>query len=622
MAPITITGIRLSDVRTFAGEHLLRIAPGLTVLVGRNNAGKSTVLRAPFLVNSSGPVASYRRSGSAVSEIGLEVRIAAGDLEKFAGFPAARIRDVGIARGSDPADLLVNTPAFSRWEHDPLVEFGWSLRSPDSISRTIRCVSNDVPGAFLELSTSAQPRARLGPDDEPVVRASTDWFAEGFGAFYDASAGRRLSSYLLAHWEHERTERVSDWISSSAHGRRLVDTGESRLQETLTFLRMKHPAEFDRVSEALARALPEFQRLDFIDVSGKGFSYRPAFVARGHGADALARENIGSGAWTFLCILTAARAAKATGARLLMLDEPHLYLHPGLERLLIDELLDASAWDGQPLQIIAATHSPVFVDAAVERGTLHLLDWSDETRTSVSLRTVSYETAGSIFDALTSRPSELLYADRLVFVEGPSDIVALRILARERCGSRTSARYVPLKETDAIASEVARYFHVIIQGHGLGFRVRGVLVLDGDKKADLEAAWDKLDASLDPRKVHNLRIVWATAHRGNDIESVFCDEDFLVAYFEHQSVDTMTSRPLIALALAKLKYPASHRAQKGCTAIRELHETLLGASRATKADDLEALMHFYCQHAEDAYSQAPRERLEALESALREFDKA
>jgi hypothetical protein len=138
---------------------------------------------------------------------------------------------------------------------------------------------------------------------------------------------------------------------------------------------------------------------------------------------------------------------------------------------------------------------------------LNILDWKDATRGAVGLRTVATDAASTnVFGGLTSQPSDLLYADRLVFVEGPSDVVALKRLARDRCGIRQPVRYVPLRETDAVATEIARYFNVILQGHGLGFQTRGLLVLDADKEARLKKAWGKLN--VDPTLVDGLVVVW------------------------------------------------------------------------------------------------------------------
>lgn len=428
-----------------------------------------------------------------------------------------------------------------------------------------------------------------------------------------------MPSTLVAHWEPYRAKHVSDWIEQPT--RRVIDTEEERLQEVLTYLRLKRPVEFERISAALTRALPEFERLDFIDEAKKGFSYRPAFILRGRREAELARESIGTGAWTFLCAIAAARAAKVTGARLLVLDEPHLYLHPGLERLLINELLEPTRWDGEPLQILAATHSPTFVDAAVQRGRLAVLDWVDKSRSSAGVYPLSSD-ALQFFSGLTSTPSDLLYADRVVFVEGPSDVEALRVLSRERCGIEMLPRFVPLKEADAIATEVARYFNVIMRSHGLGFQTRGLLVLDGDKKLTHVPAWAKAGADLDPTQMSSrgLDVVWADGDHGNDLESVFCDQDFLNAYFQAHGATAADLVDTIKVEISKVKFDsptAIQKKDKGCEAIRRLHDSLLSGAGVTKTDDLASLMRFYVQEPDAAHAVVPRARLKPLEDALR-----
>jgi predicted ATPase len=612
---VDITGIRLENIRGFEGEHFVPIASGLTVLMGRNNAGKSTVLRAPFLVmppsRDNMRFAEYCRSGTTTSETTLRINVPPADFERCLGFSLERIRDVQVQNRSSAWTPLADHNDFVGWPARPVVELGARMSANRPPVKILRVVSTQPDiRSFLAVDLHSKARARLAGIDV-LTNAEPAWFQRAFSALENESEA--LSTCLVAHWEHHRPDAVSGWIKQPK--RRLVDTDEKQLQETLTFLRLKHPADFDRISTALARAFPEFQRLDFIDVEKEKFNYRPAFVARGGSNQPLARENIGSGAWTFLCILTAARVAKVTGARLLMLDEPHLYLHPGLERRLIDDLLNLEEWDDEPLQVVAATHSPTFVNAAVERGTLNILDWKDVERTSVTIRA---GLTAALFDKLTSQPSDLLYADRLVFVEGPSDVVALKMLARERCNLQQPLRFVPLRESDAITSEVARYFSVVVQSHGLGFQTMGLLVLDCDKKNQLEAKWDKLDQGLDPRRVAGLDIAWAGAP-GNDVESAFCDEDFLVAYFVHHGVPDAKCRQTVRTTLAKVKMPATSKAEKGCAAIRSLHEELLLTAGGTKAEDLEKLMRFYMDKADEPFAERPRTLLKPLEDALRKL---
>ena len=615
---LQLIAIRLENVRVFRGEQFVRIGPGLTVLMGRNNAGKSTVLRAPFLrvEPSAGgaPLHLFKRQDAPEGGVGLQFKLEASECKKTFDFEPRRLQDVQ-ARLSEVASFvsLANLASFHEWELHPVVEIGVRWISGGRRSGTLR-ITSESGTDWVEVGALGN-RARI-QGEVHLSNAEEKWFETAIRAsLSDQQSG--LPPAIFAFWEHQRD--TSGWIDQSK--RRVIDTEEERLQETLVFLRMKHPAEFEAINRALQRALPEFTQLDFIDVESAGFGYRPGFVSR-HASAPLAREAIGAGAWSYLCILTAARAAKATGACVLLLDEPHLYMHPGLERLLLDELLDSQKWHGKPLQIVASTHSPAFVDAAAENGTLNILDWLEEDqRANVHVTAFAAGSNLGAFEQLIARPSDLLYADRIVFVEGPSDAVAIRILARERCNVRRIVRYVPLRETDAVHSELARFFSVIVRGQGLGFRTSGLLVLDGDKRRACTSAWEKLNANEDPSKV--LIVVWADGERDNDFESVFCDADFLVAYFAAapRNVKEETSRPVVAEQLSGVAYHQQNpsRVQKGCHAVRKLHAELLreNDSSGSKIDDLEGLMQFYVDHPTESFAAAPRTLLQKLEAELR-----
>jgi hypothetical protein len=610
---LKFAGIRLTNVRSFEGEHFIPLAPeGLTVLMGVNNAGKSTVLRAPFIVHENWQQrATYCRAGLTRSEIAVQVQMSTSELEPNFGINKKVFTQIPVG-GSVPNEKQLDLATCP----DPLlVDVGWVFfRDNGALGHTLRFTSLET-GAFLQFSNveANVGRAKLiGKEEAKFTSGPGPMLPE---AFQRMTRGLPFTVQSFAHWAHHRptTGGKTDWLTQV--GRRVVDTEEAALQKTLTFIRLKRPVEFDRISQAAVRAFPEFRRLDFIEDAQNESNYRPGFTFPGREDTPLARDEIGSGAWTFLCILTAARAAKLSGARLLMLDEPHLYLHPGLERLLIEELLDPAEWDGKPLQIVAATHSPTFVNAAAERGVVNVLDWSDDRRTSVSVRAIQNDEA-HVFDTLVSQPSDLLYADRLVFVEGPSDVVALKVLARERCGVPTQIRYVPMRESDSVTTEIGRYFSVIRQGHGLGFRTRGLLVLDRDKEEKLTKKWSTQDGFRDPTKAPGFDVVWV-GRTGNDIESSFCFPEFLVEYFKEKGVPADDSRQQIDEALAHVREPAPHTGDKGCTAISSLHEKLLETGDEPKANDLESLMRFYADHADEACCVKPKALFQDLETKLR-----
>lgn len=610
-----IAGVRIENVRVFEGEHLVPVSRGLTVLIGRNNAGKSTVLRAPFMLDGGGDGVSrgaFQRLGSEEGSVALCFSLSPSECTKELGFDPASLRHF---RGTGPQGRLdiARRSEFTGWMESPLVEVGF--RWGPQQSAIARLVSQNMRD-YAEVSSKKCRVVLDGRAHEMNVAAST--FAGALG-FYPAAAQGERAGPLLSYWEHHCIVGSTGWIVGP--GRRLRDSDEAQLQESLTFLRLKHPRHFDGVQGALQRAFPELGALEFLETQRTGFGYRPAFTSRTRANRLLARESIGSGAWAYLCMLTAARAAKATGALLLCLDEPHLYMHPGLERLLLDELLEPAHWDGAPLQIIAATHSPTFVNYAVERGTLNVLDWKDESRNSAHIQTIQHDDADARWlGSLVAEPGDILYAESVVFVEGPSDVSALRILARDRCGVRRSVRYVPLRETDKIAPDIARFFSVVVQAGGAGAHTRALLVLDADKKVALEARWKKLQGTDDPGNTPRLEVVWSGLD-GNDLESLFCDSAFLVAYFASLGVDATRARTAITDALAGIDASGAKQA-KGSRAIRSLHASLLGAndSGSNKADDLENLVRFYISKLDDVVTESVRRSMKPIEDALRKLD--
>lgn len=619
-----VTGIRLENVRVFEGEHFIPIDPGLTVLIGRNNAGKSTVLRAPFLLNLRGeqplPASSFQRADESSMAIAVQISVSPEECLARFGFDVKAIRRIqtsGVGGGRN----LAKSPPFVDWEKRPLIEFGLRWNGGDR-KATMRFAAGHLSGDYFEFRGDRTAITRI---DGATQKTNAD--LDALAPALSHSLGddhRSVVGPTLAFWEHHRFAKVTGWINDPR--RRICDMDEDRLQQALTFLKMKHYAEFERISDALRDALPEFSRLDFLDsfdADDKALTYRPGFVAVGGSNQPLARESVGGGAWAFLCVLTVARAAKATGARVLFLDEPHLYMHPGLERRLLDELLDKGLWDGEPLQIVAATHSPTFVNAAIEHGTLNVLDWKDGRRKSARAETIRWDDDNARrLGELVSDPGDILYADRIVFVEGPSDIAALRILARERCKLKCSIRYVPLRETDAVAPDIARFFSIVVQAGGAGAHTRAVLLLDGDKRAQLENKWDKAGPD-DPRETSGLLVRWSNP-RGNDLESVFCDEAFLVAYYASLGVPEETSRPLVKVAITRVAFPAVAKASKGCVAIRSLHAQLLGEADGglTKADDLEALMRFYVGTIGSVIAKNVEAGMKPIENALLSLDRA
>jgi putative ATP-dependent endonuclease of OLD family len=110
--------------------------------------------------------------------------------------------------------------------------------------------------------------------------------------------------------------------------------------------------------------------------------------------------------------------------RLLLLEEPEIHLHPGLEHAIYSYLRERS----QGVQMFVTTHSTNFVDS-VSFQNIYLVARNDQGRTVLE-QLDSGDGALRIPAELGLRLSTVFMYDRLLFVEGPSDEAVLRELAK------------------------------------------------------------------------------------------------------------------------------------------------------------------------------------------------
>ncbi|WP_165585476.1 AAA family ATPase [Roseococcus sp. SYP-B2431] len=108
---------------------------------------------------------------------------------------------------------------------------------------------------------------------------------------------------------------------------------------------------------------------------------------------------------------------------IVLIEEPEVHLHPGLEKIMHNYLVDKS----KERQIFIATHSTSFVDISSNQ-TIYLLDRKSD-KTSIVNQIESEENMLQIPENIGLRPSSVLMFDRLIFVEGPTDEGVFRAFA-------------------------------------------------------------------------------------------------------------------------------------------------------------------------------------------------
>lgn len=104
---------------------------------------------------------------------------------------------------------------------------------------------------------------------------------------------------------------------------------------------------------------------------------------------------------------------------LVCIEEPEIHLHPELQRKFIKFLFETDH------QYLITTHSNVFLDSITDDISVYHFK-HDNTKTSVSKCLTDHHARGIIKD-LGFKPSELLHANGVIWVEGPSDAVYLKM---------------------------------------------------------------------------------------------------------------------------------------------------------------------------------------------------
>lgn len=107
---------------------------------------------------------------------------------------------------------------------------------------------------------------------------------------------------------------------------------------------------------------------------------------------------------------------------LLIIEEPEVHLHPGLEVALLDYLKQKS----NETQIFLSTHSTSFLDQAEDSSVYLIRSGPGGNATRLSFGTDDVD----LLSELGLRLSSVFMYDRLVFVEGPTDEAVLRAWAK------------------------------------------------------------------------------------------------------------------------------------------------------------------------------------------------
>ena len=227
------------------------------------------------------------------------------------------------------------------------------------------------------------------------------------------------------------------------------------------------------------------------------------------------------------------------------------------------------------MQLIVATHSPVFIEEALRQGTLQVIEWEDR---AAALARVTPIRATEAQWAHVRRSADFLYARTVLFVEGKSDEAALwelRHLVTVPCYVMALGikdwflQRAPNVEKRVTGRERLAALAPLAHVRGGG---PARLLLDDDAREIAMKVIDKLD-------IRELEPPVFVGESGQDFESAFCEREFLADFFRSNGTSSQPEE-----LLAQIDEVLSMSA-KGCERLSLLFDAL-GESGADKQDIL------------------------------------
>jgi predicted ATPase len=434
-----IRSIRVCNYKSFRDTGDLAFGAGINVITGQNNAGKTALLEALRLNFQARPHRSVETvprptvapqpTSSAVIRFDVEQEeladILGNTLTTFGAFPNG-------AYPGEPAARAEQTLRFI--EEARQLSFECEYISGDSRGQGFIFTRRPTYDTY-EIDDNRQEAPIYTFTREPGRPYRYTRTVHGFGV----NTGRGSDELGLAMAEvlRDRTylfkaERLNLGHARFGPSRDLLPDA-ANLAEVLMGLAAANRDRFDRYNRLVHRILPQVERVSANALPGDRVEIRvwSDGTPREREDLTVSLAESGTGIGQVLALLYVVVTAEFP--RVIVIDEPNTFLHPGAARALVEVLRE------HPMhQFIISTHSPGVV-AAAEPAVIHLIKREAGVSVVEQINTADAAEVRQYLREIGVSLAEVFGADKILWVEGDTEedcfpLIVHRLLGQPLAG--------------------------------------------------------------------------------------------------------------------------------------------------------------------------------------------
>jgi energy-coupling factor transporter ATP-binding protein EcfA2 len=420
-----ISTFQLVNYKSYRDSGELQFSTGFNVLVGQNNAGKSTLLEALGLRFISKP----HRSLSALPRITSPVN------------PTSSAKVVLTVTGEELKDILLslNGSFFTPIPDDfrgrgaqasqevvqkilssSTIRFQVSLAAPTGQSANFQIAQFPSHGLYpSKLDGAGRANYYIvnpTPDrtDFTCSQESVNETVNDFGLVVSSHLRERIYSF--------RAERFNVGISPVGI-RNVLESNAANLPEVLSVLQGNNPSLFAKFNEYVRQIFPTVYQISVRNVPNNQLEVIVWTENPSSQRDDLAvpLAESGTGVGQVLAILYVVLTSQFS--RTILIDEPNSFLHPAAARKLI-EILNV---DFPMHQYIIATHSPEIIRAA-DPTALFLVKLEGRESKLERVDSKSMKDQSRCLQEVGARLSDVFGSDEIIWVEGDTEEICYRLI--------------------------------------------------------------------------------------------------------------------------------------------------------------------------------------------------